>query len=144
MSETMTADGGFSRRERQVMDALYQLGEAGATEVVAQLREPGSHDSVRVILANLEKKGVLQHRVDAQRHIYKPVTTRETARRSALRHLIRTYYDGTPKRMIQQLVDDPRLDRSDLEDIARAVDRAIREWDSRHNAPAKRADGRRH
>ena len=117
-------EAAFSRRERQIMDALYRLGEAGAAEVVALLREPGSHDSVRVILANLERKGVLGHRLDGQRHIYKPVTPRETARRTALRHLVRTYYDGSPKRAILQLLDDPRLDGDDLDVLSRAIDSA--------------------
>jgi predicted transcriptional regulator len=117
----------YSRRERQVMDALYQLGEAGAAEVVALLRESGAHDSVRVILANLERKGVLGHRVDGQRHIYKPVTPRETARRTALRHLVRTHYEGSPKRVILHLLDDARLDGDDLEVLSRAIDLARRE-----------------
>ena len=117
------AHGHFSRRERQMMDALYALGEAGAAEVVAHLGEPEGHDAVRVTLANLEKKGFLRHRVDGQRNIYKPVVSRESARRSAMRHVVRTFYDGSPKRAILALLDDPRLGPDERKEIARLIEK---------------------
>ena len=112
----------FSRRERQIMDAVYALGEAGAAEVVEHLGEPSAHDSVRVTLANLEKKGYLRHRTEGQRNIYVPKVSREEARRSAMRHLVATFFGGSPKRAIVALLDEAELNPEQLEEIARLIE----------------------
>jgi predicted transcriptional regulator len=114
----------FSRRERQIMDAVFALGEAGAAEVVEYLRDADAHDSVRVTLANLEKKGFLRHYQDGQRHIYHPKVSPDEARRSAMRHVVRTFFGGDASRAILALLDDSRLSREELQEIARLIDQA--------------------
>lgn len=117
-------DAGLSRRERQIMNALFALEEAAATEVVDHLGEPDAYDSVRVTLGNLEKKGYVKHRREGVRHIYFPAITRQKAQRSAIGHLTRTFFGGSPSRAILAFLDASadRLSDEELEEIARRIE----------------------
>ena len=84
----------LSRRERQIMDILFELGEATAAQIVERLPEPASNASIRILLGILEDKGHLIHRVDGIRYIYVPTLAPEMARTSALAHLKKIFFGG--------------------------------------------------
>lgn len=95
----------LSRLERRIMDAVYRLREAAAADVVSELGEEDAHDSIRVTMANLEKKGFLTHRREGTRNIYGPTVSERRARASAMEHLMRTFFDGSPSGAILGLLD---------------------------------------
>lgn len=116
----------LGRREREIMDVLFRRGEATVLEVVDALDEPDAYDSVRVTLRNLEKKGYLTHRQEGQHYVYRPTIRRETARRSAMSHLVRTFFDDSPSSAILAFLDmsGSRLTEADLEAIAARIEAA--------------------
>src|SRR4028118_1557072 len=85
----------LSRRERQIMDVVYSLGRATASEVLGRLPEPPGYSAVRTHLRILEEKGHLRHEQDGPRYVYVPLVPRDTAQDSALRHLLRTFFDDS-------------------------------------------------
>jgi len=113
----------LSKRERQIMDALYRAGRATANEVVAVL--PGSPhlSTVRTQLRILEEKGFIAHEVDGPRYVYAPTVPRHAARRSALRHLVDTFFEGSSLKVMTALLanDSARLTDEDLDRIAELV-----------------------
>jgi predicted transcriptional regulator len=119
----------LSRRERQIMDVLYRLGEAGAAEVVTHLPGRPPYNSVRVTLGILERKGIVRHRRDGARYVYAPVAPAEKVRESALRDLVRTFFRGSPSKAILTLLDSPstRLSPDELNELAAWVEAAKRE-----------------
>jgi predicted transcriptional regulator len=119
----------LSRRERQIMDVLYRLGEAGAAEVVQHLSDRPAYNSVRVTLGILERKGIVRHRQDGARYVYAPTVSAEKVRASALRHLVRTFFRDSPSKAILTLLDSPstRLSREELNELAAWVEAAKRE-----------------
>ena len=96
---------GLGRRERQIMDVVYRLGRATAAEVLAGLPDPPSYSAVRGMLRLLESKGYLRHEQDGARYVYLPTTERDEARRSALTHLLRTFFDGSRENAVAALLD---------------------------------------
>ena len=116
----------LSRRERQIMDVIYQQGSATAAEVMERLPDPPSYSAVRAMLRVLEEKGHLQHEQDGPRYVYKPTVTRERARRSALRHLVRTFFDGSTGEAVAALLDmsDAKLSEAEVDRLARLIDQA--------------------
>lgn len=107
----------LSRRERQIMEAVYRLGEASVADVQEALPDTPDYHAVRVAMATLEDKGYLQHRQEGRRYIYSPEIPRDEAKRSALGHLVRTYFSGAPSEALLALLDMSAGDLSD-EDIA--------------------------
>jgi predicted transcriptional regulator len=95
----------LSRRERQVLDLVYGRGRATANEVMDAMPDPPSYSSVRSVLRLLEKKGLLRHESDGPRHVYIPVIRRDRARRSALKHLLKTFFDDSPEEVVTALLD---------------------------------------
>jgi BlaI family transcriptional regulator, penicillinase repressor len=85
----------LSRRERQILEGVYRLGEATVAEIRAQLPDPPGYDSVRTTMRLLEDKGVLRHRRDGQRYVYRATLEKGKARQGALRELVRTFFDGS-------------------------------------------------
>ena len=121
----------LSRRERQIMDIVYRLGEAGAGEVAKLLSDTPSYNSVRVTLGILEKKGFLRHRQDGPRYIYAPTIAAERARRTAMKHVVSTFFQGSPGAAILALLDGTaRLGRDELDEIAEAIDHARQRGES--------------
>ncbi len=116
----------LSRRERQIMDAVYRLGEAAAADVVKRLADPPAYNSVRVTLGILEKKGFLKHRRDGQRHIYYPTIPAHKAKRSAMGHLLRTFFASSPSSAILTLLDMSvsKLSKGQLDEIAAWIEQA--------------------
>ena len=104
-------------RERQIMDAVFRLGRASVAEVRGELTDPPSYSAVRTILGILEEKGLLRHEQDGQRYIYRPTVTLGAARQSALKHLVHTFFDGSPERAAAALL--AMSDRLSTEDAKR-------------------------
>src|SRR5580704_11398553 len=88
----------LSRRERQIMDVLYKLGQATVAEVLNKLSEKPSYSTLRAQLRILEAKGHLRHGEHGLRYVYVPTVPRDVARRSALRHLVETFFDGSTEK----------------------------------------------
>lgn len=114
----------LSRRERQIIDILYRRGRATAAEVLEDLPGQPSYSTVRTQLRVLEEKGHVRHEDDGQRYVYSPAVPRGTVRRSALKHLVETFFDGSVEQAVAALLGgegsrltDEQLDR--IEDLIR-------------------------
>lgn len=123
----------LSRRERQMMDILYQRGRASAAEIHQALPDPPSYSAVRAKLRVLEEKGHVRHEEESLHYVYVPTLPRETARRSALRHMLSTFFDGSVEQAMAALLDlsAARLSKADLDRIAALIEQAKSEGDSR-------------
>lgn len=95
----------LSRRERQIMDILYELGEATAADVRQRLPQAPSYSAVRALLAKLEGKGHIRHRYDGPRYVFAPVLERSAAQDSAMSRWIKTFFGGSPARAAAGLID---------------------------------------
>src|SRR5687768_8434889 len=118
----------LSRRERQIVDILYAQGRATAAEVQALLPDPPSYSAVRAMLRILEDKGHIRHEQDGPRYVYLPTVARENAKRSAMRHMLRTFFDGSTAQAISALLDDSsaKLSDAELDRLARMIEDARR------------------
>ncbi len=112
----------LSRREREIMEILYRLGEASAADVVGRMDPDPGYDSVRVTLGILEKKGHVKHRQEGRRYVYTPTVPHETASRSAIRNVLQTFFRGSPSRAILALLGMSRLSREELDVIAKWIE----------------------
>ena len=116
----------LSRRERQILDILYQRGQATAAEVQAALPEPPSYSAVRALLRILEDKRHVRHEQDGPRYVYLPTVARDNAQRSAMRHMLQTFFDGSAEQAISALLGDSsaKLSSAELDRLARMIDTA--------------------
>jgi predicted transcriptional regulator len=115
-------------REREIMNALFALGNrATAEEIRAQLAEPPSGSSVRVMLARLEKKGYLRHTVDGVRYVYSATESPDRAKRTALQRYVQTFFGGSLSQMVASLVRQESWTEKELEDLAAEIQRARKE-----------------
>ena len=116
----------LSRRERQIMDILYRRGRATANEVMADLPGDPSYSTVRTQLRVLESKGHVRHEEEGLRYVYLPAVARHAARRSALRHLVDTFFEGSTAKVVAALLggDASRLSDDELDRIAGIVAKA--------------------
>ena len=105
----------LSRRERQIMDIIYRLERASAAEVLDRLPNAPSYSAVRAMLRILEEKGHLMHTQDGPRYIYSPTVAAAEASRSALRHVLKTFFDGSPAQAMAALLDETAEEMSDDE-----------------------------
>ena len=119
----------LSRRERQIMDVVYARGRATAAEVMADMPDPPSYSAVRTHLRTLEDKGHLKHVQEGPRYVFLPTVPRERARKSALRQLVKTFFDGSAEEAMAALLDleSTRLQSDDLDRLARLIDEARKE-----------------
>ena len=119
----------LTRRERQIMDILYRRGRATAGEVMADLPGGPSYSTVRTQLRVLESKGHVRHQEEGLRYVYMPAVPRHTARKSALRHLVDTFFDGSTEKVVGALLggEGTRLSEEELQRIAELVARAKKE-----------------
>ncbi|HEU0118997.1 MAG TPA: BlaI/MecI/CopY family transcriptional regulator [Bryobacteraceae bacterium] len=108
---------GVSRRERQILDVLFRKKEATAMEIQAEMPEAPSYSAVRALLRILEEKGHVKHREVGQRYVYLPVVEVETASRSALRHVLDTFFEGSAAGAMAALLGDDggRLTKDELD-----------------------------
>ncbi len=116
----------LTRRERQIMDVLFRRGQASAAEVQEDLPSPPSYSAVRTHLRILEEKGHVTHHQEGPRYVYRPVLAKEKAKRSALHHLVDTFFNGSAEQAMAALLDDDasRLSESELERLSSLVEEA--------------------
>jgi predicted transcriptional regulator len=119
----------LTRREREIMDILYRRGRATSHEVLADLADPPSYSAVRALLRLLEERGHVKHTEDGQRYVYSPAVARGDARRSALAHVVKTFFAGSVEQAVVSLVESPRskLSREELDRLSDLIDRARKE-----------------
>jgi predicted transcriptional regulator len=117
----------LSRRERQIMDIIYGRGQATAAEVTAALPDPPSYSAVRALLRILEDKGHVRHQQDGPRYVFLPTVSRDRARRSALRSLVKTFFDGSPAQAAAALIDQGDLSDEDVARLSEAIEKARKE-----------------
>lgn len=119
----------FSRRERQIMDAIYAEGPATVQEVVDRLPDPPGYSAVRAMLRLLEEKGHLVHRQEGPRYVYEPTVPRERARESAMKQMLTTFFDGSTEQAVAALLDlsASRLSDEELDRLAAAIEQARKE-----------------
>jgi BlaI family penicillinase repressor len=117
------------RREREIMDALYQSGEATVNEVMERMPEPPSYSAVRATLRVLEDKGLVKHKQDGPRYVYLPAIPTQKAGFAALKHLVHTFFDGSAEQALVALVQmsDANLTPAELERLSERIGKAKKE-----------------
>jgi predicted transcriptional regulator len=119
----------LSRREAQIMDVIFELGEATAAEILEQLPDPPSYSAVRALLTILEEKGHLTHRREGARYVYAPTLPVEKAKKSALTHLLKTFFGGSAPQVVATLLSTTDLSNQDLDELARLIEAAKKDED---------------
>jgi predicted transcriptional regulator len=120
---------GHSRREREIMDALYKLGKASAQQIMDEIADPPSYTAIRTQLTILEKKGHVRHLSDGTRYIYEPLVAREQMGHRAIDSLLKTFFDNSVERAVTALLtrEDADVSDEDLKRLSRLIDKARRE-----------------
>jgi len=121
--------GGLSRRERQIMDILYQCGKSSASEVREAMADAPSYSAVRAMLRILEEKGHVKHQAEGLKYVYLPTVTADKAKRSAVKHLVETFFQNSPEQVVAALLDvsSTRLTREELDRMAEMIEQARKE-----------------
>ena len=117
----------LSRREREIMDILYQRGKATASEVREAMPDPPSYSAVRAMLRILEGKGHTSHGVEGLRYIYAPIVPRDKAKRSAVKHLLNTFFSDSPEQVVAALLDAKSHTPAELDRMAEMIRKARKE-----------------
>lgn len=130
--DSMTQDDelrGLSRRERQIMDLLFQRGKASVGEVMDGIPDPPGYSAVRATLRTLEQKGRVTHDEDGRAYIYRPTLRRDAARKSALTHVLKTFFDNSAEQAVAALLElkGPRLSDAQLDRVSRLIENAKKE-----------------
>ncbi len=120
---------GLSRRERQIMEILYQRGKASAADVLNAMTDAPTYSTVRALLRVLEGKGHVEHQSEGLKYVYVPVINRDKAKRSAVKHLIDTFFRESPEQVVAALLDvsAKRLTRPELDRMAAMIEKAKKE-----------------
>ena len=120
---------GLSRRERQILEILYQRGKASASEVLEAMEDAPSNSAVRTLLRVLEEKGHVKRRAEGLKYVYMPTVPQEKAKRTAVKHLLDTYFNGSPEQIVAALLDvsSTQLTRQELDRMTEMIDKAKRE-----------------
>jgi BlaI family transcriptional regulator, penicillinase repressor len=123
------AQSRLSRRERQIMDALYRAGRATAADVQAGMPDPPSYSAVRTMLRILEEKGHVRHELDGPRYVYIPTVARDKAKRSALAHVVNTFFDGSAAQVMAALIEGSpnEIGDDELSRLRQLIDNAKKE-----------------
>jgi predicted transcriptional regulator len=116
----------LSRRERQIMDVLYRKGSATAADVLEDMPEPPSYSAVRALLRILEEKGHIRHEESEGKYVFMPRVARDKAKRSAIRHLVQTFFDGSSEKAVAALLDaaSSKLSDKELDRLQTMIDKA--------------------
>ena len=119
----------LSRRERQIMDLLFERGRASVGEVLGAIADPPGYSAVRAMLRTLEQKGHVVHEEDGRAYVYRPTVRKDAARRGALAHLLKTFFDGSTEQAVAALLDlkGGKLTDAELDRVAGLVEDAKRE-----------------
>jgi BlaI family transcriptional regulator, penicillinase repressor len=118
----------LTRRERQIMDALRELGdEASAEEIRSKLPDPPGYSAVRALLTRLEAKGAIRHKEKGLRYVYAPTASRQTARRSALQRLVQVFFGGSSGDAVSALLDSEEWSPDELDEMSKRIERLKKE-----------------
>jgi len=119
----------LSRRERQIMDYLFRVGRATAADVLAGIPDPPSYSAVRAMLRTLEDKGHVRHEEEGRAYVYLPTLRVESARRTALAHLLRTFFDNSAEQAVAALLDlkGTKMTEAELDRMADLIEQAKQE-----------------
>jgi BlaI family penicillinase repressor len=119
----------FSRRERQIMDVLYRKGRATVAEIMDEIPDPPGNSAMRAMLRVLEEKKHIRHEAEDLRYVYMPVVPREKARRSAVTHLVDTFFDGSTEQAVATLLNLSARDLKpeDFDRLAALIEQARKE-----------------
>ena len=118
----------LGRRERQILDVIFRLGEASVGDVLEYLPDPPAYDSVRTMIRLLERKGYLRHRREGTKYIYRPSQSHESASRSALSHLMKTFFQGSAAETVAAIFDaSDDLSEEELKRLERLIEQARKE-----------------
>ncbi len=122
----MTAGAALSRRERQILEILYQRGKASVAEVREAMEDAPSYSAVRTLLNVLKDKGHVKHKAEGLKYVYLPTVPRDKAKKSAVRHLLDTYFSGSPEQIVAALLDvsSTQLTQEELDRMAAMIERA--------------------
>jgi BlaI family transcriptional regulator, penicillinase repressor len=119
----MTTSAKLSRREREIMDVLYSLGDnASADEIREKLSDPPTYSAVRAMLAKLEAKGVIRHRAEGLRYVYSPVTSKTTAQKKAVTQLMRVFFGGSAVEAATALLKQEQWSDEELDALRNQID----------------------
>lgn len=114
----------LSKRERQIMDIIHRLGEASVGEVLEELSNPPGYNSVRMLMNILEEKGHLKHRNEKNKYIYSATLQKEVAKKSALDHLLSTYFNRSVPEVMSALLSQKRISATELEELSELIQKA--------------------
>ena len=119
----------LSRRERQIMDILYQRGKASASEVREAMEAAPGYSAVRAMLRVLEEKGHVKHQAEGLKYVYVPTVARDKAKRSAVKHVMETFFNGSAEQIVAALLDvaSTRLTRGELDRMSEMIEQAKKE-----------------
>jgi predicted transcriptional regulator len=119
----------LGRRERQIMDVVYRRGRVSVTEVLAELSDPPSYSSVRGMLGLLEDKGYLRHEQEGLKYVYLPADDTRQVRATALKHMVKTFFGGSPEQAVAALLEmsDSKLSAKDKQHFAQLIKKAQQE-----------------
>lgn len=119
----------LGKRERQIVESVYRLGEAAVSDVLAELTDPPSYSSVRAMLGQLVQKGVLKQRQEGKRYLYRPAVSKDKARQSVLRNVLATFFEGNPLDAMVAMLDlsDEQLSEDDLKRLKGLIEKTRRE-----------------
>lgn len=119
----------LSKRESQIMDVIHHLGHASVNDILENMDDPPSYNSVRVTLTILEKKGYLLHRVEDQRYIYAPTDLPDDAKRTALAHIVSTFFDGSASGVVSTLLNmnAKKISDKELDELSAMIEKARKE-----------------
>jgi len=118
---------GYSRREREIMDALYKLGKASAAQILEQIPNPPTYTAIRTHLTILEKKGHVRHKSDGPRYVYEPLVAREQMGKRAIDTLLKTFYGNSVERVVAALLAHEDVEAEELDRLAKLIEKAKEE-----------------
>jgi predicted transcriptional regulator len=117
----------LSRRERQIMEVVYRDGRVTAAEILERMPSPPGYSAVRAMLRVLEEKGQLRHEDDGTRYFYLPTLPVERARKSALKHLVDTFFEGSVEKVVAALLGREELSKKEMERLSTLIQQARKE-----------------
>jgi predicted transcriptional regulator len=118
---------GFSRREREIMDALYTLGKASAAQILEQIPNPPTYTAIRTHLTILERKGHVRHETDGTRYVYEPMVAREQMGSRAIDTILKTFYGNSVERVVAAMLEQEDVSRDELDRLAQLIEKAREE-----------------
>jgi predicted transcriptional regulator len=126
MGKKSRAEPALGHRERQIMDAVFRLGEGSVGEVLKVLPNPPTYSTVRKMMSLLEEKGLLRHRREGTKYIYQPLRSREAASRSAVKHLLTTFFSGSAADAVNAILDvsSDKLGKEDFDRLRKTIEQA--------------------